>query len=425
MIRLLLGLGLTLLAVEARAETVAIIHARAMPGAGPLVENATVLISSGKILSVKTNGPTPVGARLVDAKNHIVTPGLIAAASQLALTEVLSADDTDDRSVSTGPMGPAFDVAYAINSNSTLIPVARADGVSRAMVYPGGAATVPFSGMGAVIRLVSEGEVLERPRAAMFAAIGDGTQSRAGGSRAAQWVLLRNALDEARAFSAAPRSLAPRDQLLGRLDIRALQRVVAGTMKLAIRADRESDIRQALHLASDEKVVVVIVGGAEAWRAARELAAAHVPVILDPQADLPQNFDAVAARLDNAALLAKAGVTIAFSVSGNGIYLSYGAGIDMREGAGIAVANGLPYEAALAAITIGPARIWGLPNAGTLTPGADADVVIWDGDPLEPGSAPLAMFVNGVQVSLVTRQTLLRNRYASSHARESMPPAYR
>ena len=145
---------------------------------------------------------------------------------------------------------------------------------------------------------------------------------------------------------------------------------------------------------------------------------------LDPQADLPQTFDAIGARLDNAALLARAGVTIAFSVSGNGIYLSYDAGIDMREGAGIAVANGLPYADALSAITKGPAAIWGIDHGGTLAPGADADLVIWDGDPLEPASAPLAVFIDGVEASLATRQTALRDRYAPGR-QDAMPPAYR
>ena len=279
--------------------------------------------------------------------------------------------------------------------------------------------------MGAILHLIPDGDILETPRAAMFVAIGNTTQTNAGGSRAAQWVLLRNALEEARLFVSAPRSGGPRDQLLGRPDIEALSNVITGTMKLAIQADRESDIRQAIRLAADENVRVVILGGAEAWRAANELAAAGIPVILDPEADLPQTFDALGARLDNAALLAKAGVTIAFSVSGNGLYLSYDAGIDMREGAGIAVANGLPYAESLKAMTASPARIWGLPNVGTLTPGADADVVIWDGDPLEPASAPIAVFVKGVEAPLSTRQTALRDRYAPARTNDPLPPAYR
>jgi imidazolonepropionase-like amidohydrolase len=197
-------------------------------------------------------------------------------------------------------------------------------------------------------------------------------------------------------------------------------------MPLAIEADRESDIRAAIRLAADEHVRVVIVGGAEAWRAADALAAAHVPVVLDPEADMPQTFDALGARLDNAAILAKAGVAIGFFVSGNGIYLSYDAGLDLREGAGLAVANGLPYEEGLRAITAGAARIWGLgENAGTLAPGADADLVIWDGDPLEPASAPIAVFVEGRQVSLVTRQTQLRDRYSPVHADDPLPAGYR
>lgn len=131
------------------------------------------------------------------------------------------------------------------------------------------------------------------------------------------------------------------------------------------------------------------------------------------------------ARLDNAALLEKAGVTIAFSVSGNSIYLSLDAGIEMREGAGIAVANGLPYADALRAITTSPAAIWGIEHTGTLAPGADADVVIWDGDPLEPASAPVAVLVGGVETSLATRQTMLRARYSPLRRAEAMPPAYR
>ncbi|MGN6817686.1 MAG: amidohydrolase family protein [Sphingomonas sp.] len=426
MIRALLAtLVLVALPGMAAAQTIAIVHARAMPVASAPIDDATIVLDGSRIRSVVAHGPVPAGARVIDAAGRVVTPGLIGAATQLGLVEVLGARDTDDQAVASGPLGPAFDVQYAINANSALLPVARADGVTRAMTYPGGAATTPFSGMGAVIRLVPDGDVLETPRAAMFAAIGNTTQAKAGGSRAAQWVLLRNALDEARRFATAPRSAGPRDQLLDRPDIEALGAVIAGRMPLAIQADRESDIRQAIRLAADQKVRVVILGGAEAWRAADALAAAGIPVILDPEADLPQTFDALGARLDNAALLAKAGVTIAFSVSGNGIYLSYDAGIDMREGAGIAVANGLPYADGLKAMTAGPARIWGLANAGTLAPGADADVVIWDGDPLEPASAPVAVFVKGVQASLSTRQTALRDRYAPARANDPMPAAYR
>ena len=422
MIRAVLPLLAIALPTAAAAQSVAIVHARAFPVASAPVDDATVLVSGGRVRSVIAHGAVPAGMRVIDAGGHVVTPGLIGAATQLGLAEVLSAADTVDHSVAGGPLGPAFDVHYAINGNSALLPVARADGLTRAMTYPGTAATAPFAGLGAILRLVPDGDVVERPRAAMFAAVGSATLARAGGSRAAQWGLLRDALAEARRFAAAPRTAGPRDQLLDRPDIEALAPVLAGAIPLAVRANRESDIRQAIALARDEQVRVVILGGAEAWRAATDLARASVAVILDPEDDLPQTFGA---RLDNAALLAGAGVVIAFSVSGNGIYLSYDAGIDLREGAGIAVANGLPYADALRAITQGPARIWGIADAGTLAPGADADIVIWDGDPLEPASAPLAVLVKGGETSLATRQTALRDRYAPARTRDLLPPAFR
>ncbi|TPG21829.1 amidohydrolase [Sphingomonas koreensis] len=423
----MIAAALLALAVPAPGEAIAIVHAKAYPITTPApIDDATIVIAAGHIRSLTAHGAVPAGARVIDAAGHIVTPGLVSGATQLGLTEVLGATDTDDQSIATGPLGPAFDIQYALNANSTLIPVARADGLTRAMVFPGGAATVPFSGQGALIRLRPGADILERSHAAMFAEVGNATLAKAGGSRAAQWVLLRNALGEARRFASLAARGGPRDQLLDRPDIVALQPVVTGTMPLAIEADRESDVRQALRLAADERVRVVIVGGAEAWRAAGDLAAAHIPVVLDPEADLPQTFDALGARLDNAAILAKAGVAIGFFVSGNGVYLSYDAGLALREGAGLAVANGLPYAQGLRAITAGAALIWGESDGvGTLAPGADADLVIWDGDPLEPASAPIAVFVGGEQASLVTRQTELRDRYSPTHVNDPLPAGYR
>jgi imidazolonepropionase-like amidohydrolase len=413
--RLLLALILLLVfGAPAPAETIAIINATAFTGksAQPL-RNATILAADGRILSMAAGGAPPAGARVIDAAGRMVTPGLMNGATHLGLTEVSAAEETNDQAVSSGPLGPAFDVQYALNANSVLIPVARADGLTRAMSYPAGASTAPFSGMGAVIRLIDGPDLVDRPRAAMFVAVGSATSAKTGGSRAGQWALLRNHLDEARVFALSAKSLAPRDQLLNRLDVAALGDVLAGRMPLVIAAQRESDIRQAVRLAADYRIRPVILGGAEAWRAASELAAAKIPVVLDPMANLPMSFDQIGARLDNAALLDRAGVTIAFTVPGFGIHLSYNAGFALREGAGLAVANGLPYAAALNALTINPARIWGIADHyGAIAPGQDADLVIWDGDPLEPSSAPTMVFVRGRQASLVTRQSELRDRYA-------------
>lgn len=419
--------ALALGAGAARAESIAIIHATAwtMTTSAP-IQNATIVIDGGRIVAVTAGSPPPPGARVVDAHGRIVTPGLMSGGTQLGLAEVAGASDTDDRSVATGPLGAAFDVQYALNANSVLLPVARADGLARAMDMPGGAAVAPFSGLGALIHLAPDHNLLERPRAALFVTIGDSSLDKAGGSRAAQWVLIRNALDEAKAFAALKPGLATRDQLLGRLDVEAITPVLTGKIPLAIVANRESDLRQAIRVAADYKLRVVIVGGVEAWRVAAALATAKIPVVLDPEANLPQDFDQLGARQDNAAILRRAGVDVAFMVSGNTIYLSYDAGLALRVGAGLAVANGLPYAEALRAITLAPARIWGSgAGAGTLAPGADADLVLWDGDPIEPAAAPAMVILDGREVTLRTRQTELRDRYAPARADETLPPGYR
>ncbi len=200
--------------------------------------------------------------------------------------------------------------------------------------------------------------------------------------------------------------------MLGHADIVALLPVLDRRMPLAIFAQRESDIRQAVALFRDYGLRGVVLGGAEAWRAADLLAANKVPVILDPLDALPSSYDTIGSRRENAAILAQAGVTIAFSVSAQGIYLSYDVGPALREGAGIAVANGLPYAVALDAITAAPGRIWADTDAGTIAPGKAADLILWDGDPLEPSSAPVLVMIDGREVSRTTRQTLLRDRYA-------------
>jgi imidazolonepropionase-like amidohydrolase len=404
----LVATGSLLAGQPALSETVAITHAKAwtMTATEP-VENATIVITDGKITSVTPGGAAPPAARLIDAKGRPVTPGLISAASHLGLLEVSNATETVDSGVKSGSLGAAFDVQYAINANSTLIQLARADGVSRAITYPVHSGVAPISGTGALLRLLDSSDLLERSDIGVFAVVGGRSSSDAGGSRAAQWKLLRNALDAAKTGLAAKASPATRTP-----EFLALEPVLAGKVPLGLSVDRESDIRQAIALASDYRLKVVIIGGVEAWMAADALAAARIPVILDPEVNLPGTFDELGARLDNASLLHKAGVTIATVVVENGIQQSYNAGLSMREGAGLAVANGLPYIDGLKSITSTPAQIWGMADrCGTLASGRDADLVIWDGDPLEPATLAVTVLIAGKEMSLVTHQTELRDRY--------------
>ncbi len=419
--------ALLLAASGAQADSLAITGAKVWTNAEDApIENATILISGGRIVSIQPAQRPPPSARVLEAGGRTVTPALDAAATQIGLVEVASASDTDDRAVHGGPLGAAFDVALAVDANDLTVQQARAAGVARALVFPDPAGNGIFAGQAALLNLAARPDIVEHARVALFVTAGGAASRVAGGSRAAMWGQLRNALAEARSLKGAPGSFRPRDQLLNHADIEALLPVLARRMPLAVVAQREADIRQALALGGDFGISVVVVGGAEAWRVAALLASRHVPVVLDPLDDLPVSYDAVGARRDNARLLDAAGVTIAFMVSGQGIYLSYDLGPALREGAGIAVANGLPYAQALRAITENAARIWGEPaRAGTLVPGAPADLVIWDGDPLEPASAPVTVILNGTEIPLRTRQTLLRDRYRPAADRGLPAPASR
>lgn len=419
-----------LISAPANAQTLAIVNARVWTGdsAAP-IENANIIMRNGKIIAIGPSHAVPDDAQIIDAAGRNVTPALNAAATQIGLVELGSASDSDDRSVSSGPLGAAFDVALAVDANALTVQEARAQGVAGAMVYPDAGQGI-FAGRGAVLHLSPGPDIVELPRAALFAVSGSGASNAAGGSRGAVWALLRNALDEARSFRVAPPSNAPRDDALNALDIAAIGPVLSRQIPLVISAQREADIRQAAALAEDYNIRIVILGGAEAWRVRDLLSRQKIPVILDPLDDLPMSYDMVGARRDNATLLHKAGVTIAFSVSGQGIYLSYNVGPALREGAGLAVANGLPYHAALRAITTGPAALWGPSSEATgvsgsgLKAGAKADLVIWDGDPLEVSSAPVHVIISGQDISLQTRQKQLRDRYHPSRQNRVLSQGY-
>ena len=177
-----------------------------------------------------------------------------------------------------------------------------------------------------------------------------------------------------------------------------------------------------IKLKNDYNLDVVIVGGSEAWRVARPLATANIPVIVDALYNLPQQFEDMGATLENAGRLARAGVPIAF-------YNPPGFGAHnlraLPQLAGNAVANGMTKDAAIAALTINPARMLGIDGRyGSLEVGKGADIVIWDGDPLEVTSRPITVMIDGKLTSLENRQTRLRERYKDL-SRGDLPHAYR
>jgi imidazolonepropionase-like amidohydrolase len=267
-----------------------------------------------------------------------------------------------------------------------------------------------FAGQAAAIQLGAGSEMLRRPRIGMVLIMGEEGAKLAGGSRAAEMVLLRAMLEDVRSYAknkAAYDQGRSRAYTLSHEDLEALIPVVDGREPLMVSVHRAADIRQVLQLAREERLKLILEGAEEGWMVAPEIAASHVPVLVSGFEDLPSSFDRIAATLENAARLNAAGVTVA--IENPPIYQG---GRTPRIDAGRAVAHGLPFDAALASITINPARIWGVDDkVGSLAPGKDADVVVWSGDPLEPLSAPTAVIIKGVEQPLRDRDLDLRDRY--------------
>ena len=413
---LLLGAG------SVSAETVAIVGGTVYT-AGPAgkIEGGTVLIEDGKVRAVGADVVVPSGARRIDASGKVVTPGFMDSQTRLGLVEVSAVEGSNDIRSEDDRFTAAFDVVDAINPRSILLPITRIEGVTRAVVAPQAGKSL-IAGRGAVIHLGTEsGDWLLRAPAAMYAVLGESGANLAGGARGMAMLRLREALQDAldyednrAAFDRGDR----RPYALSRLDLEALQPVVKGELPLVITVHRASDIEAALRLARDFKLKLIVAGAREGWMVAGQLAAAKVPVLLDPLANLPNSFDTLGSTLESAARLHKAGVTVAF-MSGDAHDVR-----NIKQAAGNAVSYGMPWEAALAALTIVPARIWGIADRyGSLEAGKDADVVVWDGDPLETTSYPEHVFIRGAEVPRDTRQLRLRDRY--KELSRELPPAYR
>jgi imidazolonepropionase-like amidohydrolase len=389
---------------------VAITNARLLTAAGPPIERGTIVIRDGRIAAVGADAAVPAGARVIDGAGKVVTPGFIESATQIGIVEIpLSADGTADQQTSEPGIGAAFSVLDAFNPHSTVIPVTRVEGVTRALVTPGGTGHV-FVGQGAVMDLGGAHVPMSvtRAPAAMLALLGESGAGVAGGSRASAMLRLRETLEDARDFSVnrtAFNSAQCRGYARSRLDLEALQPVLKGEVPLAVQANRASDLLAAMRLADDFKLRLVLMGAAEGWMVADEIAGRKVPVVLKPLTNLPA-FDALGATLENAARLAAAGVTVALST-----FDTHNAR-NLRQEAGNAIAYGLAPDAALAAVTLTPARLWGVAErVGSLEPGKDADVVVWSGDPFELLTSAEHVFIRGVEVSKDTRQRQLLERY--------------
>ncbi|TGX43471.1 amidohydrolase [Sphingomonas naasensis] len=418
---LLLAASATLaLAVPAAAQTVAITNAKVVigDGAGP-VEGGTVVIRDGRVVAAGAGVAAPAGARVVDAGGRWVTPGIFAGFTRMGIVEVDAVEGTNDTSAGSSPFNAALDVTPAVNPRSSPLAINRLEGVTRAVVAPDNSKGSLFAGQGAVIDLGADTGAVARPRAFQFMEYGEAGARAAGGSRAAAYAMLKNALFEVRDYIRSPASFADRgkDALLTRADAEALVPVVQGRMPLLVHVERASDIQTVLGLKREVPGLrIVLVGATEGWTVAREIAAAGVPVIASALADLPESFEQLAATQSNIGRMKAAGVLVGIGTinqdeARQARWEKQFAGnlVALRRVPGAA---GLEWGEAFATITARPAEALGLGDEyGSLKPGRRGDVVIWDGDPLEIGTSAVTVFIDGVEQPMTSRQTRLRERY--------------
>jgi len=396
------------------AQTIAITGGTVYPVSGPKIDNATVLIRDGRIAAVGTNVAVPAGATRIDAAGKWVTPGFIDGAGQMGLREISAVQNTNEATLRGNEVAAAFNVLEGINPASTLIAVNRMEGITSTVAVPNGSLI-----WGQAVMIDLDGETIDAMRVkspvAMVADLSEGAKEAGGGSRAGVAQRLRRVLNDAREY-ATRRADFRRAQIqplsASAADLEALQPVLRGELPLMIVANRRSDIETALRIAREYKLKLILAGAAEGWMISGEIAAAGVPVLVEPMDNIP-TFDALGIRYENAPLLARGGVKVALMETATENTR------DLRQQAGNAVASGMTWEQALRAVTLTPAEVFGVADRyGSLDAGKVANVVVWSGDPFDFSTGVEHVYIRGREIPLRSRQTELLERY------KTLPPKY-
>lgn len=390
-------------------------------GTGPgVLKDHDVLVQGGVIRAIGVGLAAPAGVTVVEARGRSLTPGLFGGLGGLGIEEVSGEVATVDANLTLGTgvppaesaWRPEFDVDVAFNPASVAIAVNRVEGVTWTVLSPGSLPGGSFvAGQGSAVLLDGRYDAALPGSRSLFVNLGAGASPLSGGSRAGQWMLLEQAVAEARSGVS--------EGLLTRAGRTVLARYLAGG-RVVFHVDRAADILQVLAFARRHGLRAVIAGGAEAWRVAAQLKAADVPVLVDGLANLPSDFDALGSTLENAARLHQAGVRVGFAQFGDATHNAR----KLRQVAGNAVANGLPWAAGLAGITSVPAEIFGVSGQrGRIAVGLVADLVLWSSaDPLEVSTVAEQVWFAGKPASMRSRQSELRDRYLS--APDALPRAY-
>jgi imidazolonepropionase-like amidohydrolase len=423
---LLLFLGAVVPRAHAAEErTLVIKDARVVRVDAPTLEKGTVVVTGGRIVAVDESAAVPPGATVIEAAGKTLYPGLIDGLTTLGLTEIGSVAGSVD-TTEVGDVNPHARVWVAVHPHSELLPVARANGVTTALAAPAGGLV---SGQSALIRLAGdtpEALVVKAP-AAMHAVYPTGRppfdfarffeepelktfEERQKDKRKNQekdLQRLANLLAEAKAFAAgAEASRAGGSAATPDAALQALAPVARGEVPLVFRADAEDDIRGAVKFAGDNGLKLVIAGGLDAWRCASLLKEKDVPVLVNVDRLPAHETDPYDAAYANAGLLQQAGVR--FAIVSDDASLSR----NLPYEAAMARAFGLPAEAALRAITLSPAEIFGVADRlGSITVGKAANLFLATGDVMDHRSQVTDVIVDGVPQSIETRHTRLYQQF--------------
>ncbi|MEP7212779.1 MAG: amidohydrolase family protein [Acidobacteriota bacterium] len=404
-----------------RAGTFAITNVRIVTVSGPVIENGTLVIQNGKIAAVGSGVSVPSGAERIDGKGLSVYPGMIDAGTQLGMAEIpLGANATVDNA-EVGTMNANAKAIKGINPHSSHVNVTRVNGITSVFSAPSGGL---IAGQGALINLNGSTQaemaidptaalVINFPRIATFAGFtpGVGPQtvefSEAVKRRDSQLDDLKKVFTTAANYARAKDAYA-KDKTLPYpatdLRIEALVPYVRGEKPIIFTAERERDIRGIVKFAADTKVKAIIAGGQEAWKVADDLKKYDIAVIYTNIYNLPvRDDDAYDYLYEAPSKMQKAGVRFAISTGDAGAEVR-----DLPYQAGIASAFGLSKEDALKSVTLYPAQIFGLGDRlGSIEVGKIANVVVTDGDLLEPRTNVKYLFINGRLLPLTSRHTEL------------------
>jgi imidazolonepropionase-like amidohydrolase len=401
---------LALLIVDANtiiAQSIVIKNATIYNGLDNSPFTGNILIEDGLIKKVSES--LLQGDKVIDVNGKIVTPGFIAPGTEIGIVEIGSLSVTRDDESNIYNIG--FSIHDAFNPNSTLIPWNRSNGITSAITLPRNTSS-PIGGLGSFFVLDSNLNVDSKQDMVMIGRIGGSGSS----SRSEMLSLTDDILSFASSISSKDirtnldidslidsSSIADYLELKPR-DIKALYKLANENLPLIIKSNRASDIIKLIELKKKYNLNLIIMDAQEASLVADQIADSKIPLIINPINNIPNSFDELAANKNLSNRLENAGVLMMFNYGSHNSHL-------MRQGAGIAVANGMSYGGAIRALTSNVASSFNLENRGSISPGKAADLVIWEADPLEPSSMPEKVFINGIDMDLTTRSTRLRDRY--------------